>query len=33
MQIYLKWIQKLLDIETVELDNLVEKFTFTGLKI
>ena len=33
MQISLKWIQELLDIETVKLDNLVEKLTLTGFEV
>ena len=33
MQISLKWIQELLDIETVKLDNLVEQLTLTGVEV
>jgi phenylalanyl-tRNA synthetase beta chain len=33
MQISLKWIQELLNIETVKLDNLVDKLTFAGFEV
>ena len=33
MQISFKWINELVDIETVELDNLVEKLTLGGFEV
>lgn len=33
MQISLKWINELVDIETIELDNLVEKLTLGGFEV
>lgn len=33
MQLSLKWVNKLLDIETIQLDNLIEKLTIGEFEV